>query len=164
MNSLDLTGLVRRIAYFGRQHVPLWGDVGGWFFWEGNDGVVRRLRAASGDGTLDRCAKNQGVIPRGLYDISPHVGKRGNKGGLELDDSEIMVGEDGWGNARIKLNLKFAIDECEPQRTGFYIHNSTEPGSQGCVDLGLEGEQWPFWYELSEDRLARKRHIPVFVF
>ena len=79
------------------------------------------------------------------------------------DEDMPLGGDDGWGSHYISLVRQGAGDYCG--RSEFFIHNSSEPGSAGCVDFAMAVDQWPFWYELAEDALEKKRrNIPVYVY
>ena len=54
-------------------------------------------------------------------------------------------GERGWGKHRVWLEPSKKTDTFG--RGGFYVHGGWEPGSNGCIDLTSQMDDFTKWFE-----------------
>ena len=91
------------------------------------DDVVGNYNYTSGiDGVTDPSIPWQGPIPPGSYTLNPNEISRG--GWLRS-----LTGD--WGNYRVPLHPDSNTNTYN--RDGFFLHGGVDPGSAGCIDVGL---------------------------
>lgn len=93
-------------------------------------------------------AQSRGPIPEGIYvarqEKLQHITTYGLAAGL-INKGTWPGSLYSWGSSRIPLEA--STDTNTFDRGGFYVHGGWEPGSNGCIDLTSQMDDFTKWFE-----------------
>lgn len=92
--------------------------------------------------------KSKGPIPEGIYvarqEKLQYITPYGLAAGL-INKGTWPGSLYSWGSSRIALEASKETDTFD--RGGFYVHGGWEPGSNGCIDLTSQMDDFTKWFE-----------------